>query len=282
MGIQDFDFQVQQAINRIQSFVLVEKLVTQIRALGFESLNFDLIYGLPKQTKDTVRETIQKVSILKPDLIALYSYAHLPRVLKNQRLIKNEDLPSPENKRELYELAKTLLEQEGYIEIGLDHFCLPDSYLGKAYRSNGLKRNFMGYTDKKSNCLVGLGVSAISSTPEMYVQNKKDVQTYYESLKKEEFDFHTGHVLTPEDKIVDMIIQNIMCTRMTDLNQLKDFIYFKEIENKLHEMQNDGLLEYQNDFFEVTEEGNAFLRNIAHVFDRYAHKNEEKKFSQTI
>lgn len=279
LGIQDFDHTVQTAINRYQSFEMVEGLVNKIRNLGFESINFDLIYGLPKQTTKTIEQTISYVTKLNPDLIAFYSYAHLPEVLVNQKLIKNEELPQGKEKRKLYEYGKKFLSSNNFFELGLDHFARQDSYLYTAYQSGQLHRNFMGYTDKKSNILIGLGLSSISSTSSCYIQNFKNIKQYRSFLENRELGIEKGHLLNDSDQLRAKIIASIMCNGTVHKNQ------YEQIELNVNLMQNfinDGILVIKNNHMLVTEKGKPFLRNIATLFDEYYTFNQNKHYSSTI
>ena len=283
MGIQDFDPQVQKAINRNQSFEMVKKLVNEVRNHQFESMNFDLIYGLPRQNWQTISDTISKVIELRPDMIAFYSYAHLPDRLKNQRLINEADLPSGLEKRELYEKGKAMLLEHEYIEVGLDHFAKKDSYLGKAVIQKKLKRNFMGYTDKKTPILIALGVSAISNSPQSFVQNEKELEQYFKMLDVGVLPIAKGHILTASDKLIDEIIQTLMCNKEVKLNLLEQHPLWKQISSKIIEMQKDGLVVIDQEMLFMTPEGGPFLRNIAMLFDEYLKRNQSNaRFSQTV
>jgi oxygen-independent coproporphyrinogen-3 oxidase len=284
MGIQDFDPEVQAAINRHQSFDMVKHLVGQIRERKFNSVNFDLIYGLPKQNTRTIRSTIEKVIELQPDLIAFYSYAHLPDKLKNQRLIKDEDLPSGVEKRELYELGRELLFSQGYVEVGLDHFARKDSYLGQAAIEKRLKRNFMGYTDEKTPNLIALGVSSISNSPESFVQNEKDIKRYFEFLDEGKLPITKGHIMSDHDKLIDEIIHELMCNKQLSVSQLDGHPHYDAVMEELQSMEQDGLLDFNNDMIVLTPSGQPFLRNVAMVFDQYLKKqtSDTPRFSRTI
>lgn len=278
MGIQDFDREVQLAINREQSFELVKKLTDEIRAREFKSINFDLIYGLPKQTEQSVKETIKAVSSLRPDMIAFYSYAHLPEKIKNQKLIKSEDLPSAQLKKSLYEVGKAELIKHGYRDIGMDHFALTDNYLFKAFESKKLKRNFMGFTDQKSGLMIGLGPSSISESKFSFVQNKKDIQNYYKTIEAGELPIETGHTQDSEDQIAGQIIHDLMCTG--------EFNYQGETADVLKDLASfleDGLLTRQGTHYKVTELGKGFVRNVAMTFDHHLRaQKQETRFSQTV
>ena len=280
-GIQDFDLDVQQAINRLQSKEMIAQIVQYLRSHNVESINFDLIYGLPKQSIATVSDTFSKVVDLNPDMIAFYSYAHLPEKLKNQNLIKTEDLPSPTLKRELYLTGKKLLEENGYLEIGMDHFAKKDNYLVKCLEDKKLRRSFMGYTDKRSNTLIALGPTAISESDFGFFQNEKNLKEYMEKLNRGELPGANGSTHSEMDKAIATLIQEIMC----------QFILRKDLVAKLGErfpidlaeFVEDGLIAEEGDCFLVTDLGRAFVRNLANHFDFYdATKSSKVKFSQSI
>lgn len=283
MGIQDFNEGVQKSINREQSFKMVKDLVERVREHKFKSINFDLIYGLPLQTKETIKDTIEKVNTLEPDLIAFYSYAHLPDRLKNQKLIKEEQLPTGVEKRALYELGRELLLKKGYIEIGLDHFAKKDSYLGKAFLEKRMQRSFMGYTDEKTPTLLALGVSAISNTTESFIQNEKDIKLYMESLDQEKLPIIKGHILSEEDKYTGKIINDLMCVGEANISEISNRKYSDIIMAELDQMQNDGLINLDVKNLKMTDEGHPFIRNVAMSFDFYLREQTDKvRFSRTI
>ncbi len=282
LGIQDFDPFVQNAINREQSVEMVEKLVKKLRELNFSSINFDLIYGLPKQNLKTISTTIEIVSRLKPDLIAFYAYAHLPDRIKNQRLIKEEDLPSPTLKRELYESGKKILKSYGYDDIGMDHFALPESYLAKAKKENKLHRNFMGYVDKKSKVLIGLGPTSISDSSGSFVQNEKNIDHYKKKVLEGRLPIASGHTHTEEDLLIQEIILQLMCSGSVrfDSKRIPDW---DAIQQELKNFAADGLLNFDQNTLHISEQGKPFMRNVAMSFDYHLRrKTPTVKFSQTI
>jgi oxygen-independent coproporphyrinogen-3 oxidase len=283
LGVQDFDKDVQTAIHRDQSPEMVETLVNQLREHGIESINFDLIYGLPKQTNSSINETIKIVSGIRPDLIAFYSYAHLPERIKNQRLIHEADLPSPVAKRDLYETGKRLLAEEGYSDVGMDHFALPASYLYQAKVQQNLHRNFMGYVDKKSSVLIGLGTTSISDSSMSFIQNAKDVTTYQKLINEGKLAIQKGHVHHKRDLLVQQVIQDLMCSNAVTFHGLDQIPFWSQIELELKEFQTDGILQQSDDKIQLTEIGKAFARNVAMSFDFYLREQESsQKFSQTI
>lgn len=282
LGIQDFDPVVQNAINRVQPVELVEKLVEKLRALNFTSINFDLIYGLPKQSLKTIATTIDIVSKLKPDLIAFYAYAHLPEKIKNQRLINNDDLPSATLRRQLYESGKAILKECGYDDIGMDHFALPGSYLAQAKQQNNLHRNFMGYVDKKSSVLIGLGPTSISDSSGSFVQNAKEIDDYKARVAAGKLPITSGHTHTSEDLIVQEIILTLMCQGEVSFNEhvLPDW---NEIRDELTNFANDGIINFNSNHLSLTKLGKPFMRNVAMSFDYHLRrKSSAVKFSQTI
>ncbi len=285
LGIQDFDPTVQEIVNRIQPFVNVERVTNEARELGYTSINFDLIYGLPLQKKSSVVNTITKVNFLKPDRIALYSYAHVPWIKPGQRKFTELDLPKDEEKRELYEIGRAMLEEAGYVEIGMDHFALKTDSLYKASQQQKLHRNFMGYTHNYTEFMLGLGVSSISDTWYAFAQNVKVVEEYYDLLNKNELPVFRGHVLTGEDLILRRHILNIMCkfeTSWLDKEEQAPGLY--NALNRLKEMELDGLIERLPYKLLVTEEGKKFIRNICMAFDARLWKNTPQKevFSKVI
>jgi oxygen-independent coproporphyrinogen III oxidase len=283
LGIQDFDPSVQRAIHRHQTPHMIESLVSQLRRHKFESINFDLIYGLPKQTLQSIHETISIVKTLKPDMIAFYSYAHLPDKIKNQRLIKSEDLPSAELKRSLYDHGKKLLIESGYVEIGMDHFALPGNFLYQAKNSGKLKRNFMGYVDKKAPVLLGLGPTAISDSSVSFMQNVKDVKQYQAMLEMGQLPIEKGHQHSTADLLVQGLIQNLMCNHAMNLAQVKETPYWGEIKLALQEFEQDGIVQLSTDRLTITNRGLPFVRNVAMAFDFHLREqNHGVRFSQTI
>ena len=283
LGVQDFDETVQKAIHRDQSPEMVRNLVQTMKDHGITSITFDLIYGLPKQTNESIERTIALVSDMRPDLIAFYSYAHLPERLKNQRLIKTEDLPSPELKRELYETGKRLLAEKGYSDVGMDHFALPSSYLYQAKEHKNLHRNFMGYVDKKSSILIGLGPTSISDSSMSFIQNTKDLKTYQGKIQSGHLAIEKGHAHHERDLLVQQVIQDLMCNNEVILNNMGEIPYWKDIKDELNAFQEDGILKITEDHIKLSELGKAFMRNVAMSFDFYLREQESSKnFSQTI
>lgn len=268
LGIQDFDDKVQDIINRKQSFEQVQYISEQAKKIGYTSVNFDLIYGLPLQTLESINNTIKQVIQLKPERIAFYSYAHVPWIKPGQRKFTENDLPTPNIKRLLYENGRTAFENAGYVEIGMDHFALPNDPLYIAEKQGLLNRNFMGYTTSSSSLLIGLGASSISDSWTGFVQNEKKIEDYYKSIEMGKLPIFKGHMLSKTDMILRKHILNIMCKHKTNWhneeNQCEEI--YTAIE-KLQEMVTDKLVIIEPFSLTVTKKGKAFLRNICMAFD---------------
>ena len=265
LGVQDFDSEVQRLINRVQPFAMTKTITDQSRALGFASINFDLIYGLPKQTLDSITDMAQKTIELRPDRIALYSFALVPWIKPAQRLFKDDDVPQGQAKRELYERARDLLLNAGYQEIGMDHFALESDSLSKAHQSGKLHRNFMGYTDQKTEVMIGLGVSAIGESPTCFHQNEKILTRYEERIDALKLPTLRGHKLSKDDQTYRQQILELMCTgkvSLLDQDQVND------IKTYLAPMLADQLLILQENQLQVLPEGKPFLRNACMAFDK--------------
>jgi len=268
-GIQDFDPEVQGIINRVQTYEQVRDVVEASRKIGYTSVNFDLIYGLPLQTRASVINTINKVKLLRPDRIAFYSYAHVPWIKPGQRKFTEADLPFDMEKRILYETGRDMFKETGYEEIGMDHFALKSDSLFKASLSGKLHRNFMGYTHNYTQLMIGLGVSSISDTWYGYMQNVKKVEEYQVLIDKGIFPIFKGHILSKEDLALRKHILNIMCRFETSWSledeQCKEQLY--EAIGRLSEMEKDNLVTIKPYHLEVRKKGRAFLRNICMAFD---------------
>lgn len=263
LGVQDFNHEVQRLVNRIQPYSITEKITTDARELGFRSVNFDLIYGMAKQTPETMKECVEKTIQLRPDRIALYSFALVPWIKPAQRLFKDEDLPAGKEKRDLYELSRTMLLDAGYVEVGMDHFALPTDSLSIALKNKSLHRNFMGYTDQKTNVLLGLGVSSISESLYSFHQNEKVLASYQQKIDAGHMPTHRGHVLSIEDQDRRSQILEFMTTGSVKLNasQTADAKAF------LSEMLQDGLVQISGETLSLTSKGKPFLRNACLFFD---------------
>ena len=266
LGIQDFDPAVQEIINRKQSIEQVERVCREAREIGYTSINFDLIYGLPLQKLSSVENTIAKVIKLRPDRIAYYSYAHVPWIKPGQRSFTEADLPEDEEKRALYEKGRNLLMHSGYFDIGMDHFSLDSDNLFKAAKSGHLHRNFMGYTSRYTKLSIGLGVSAISDSWYGFAQNTKSVETYLQDISDGRFSLIKGHILTSDDLVIRRYILDIMCKGITILNPKAPF--YRDLISRLLPLENDRLIVLRENILQVTNNGKAFLRNICMCFDQ--------------
>ncbi len=269
-GIQDFDPIVQDVINRYQSLSEVETVVREARRIGYTSINFDLVYGLPFQKLKTIEDTIKKVIELKPDRIAFYSYAHVPWIKPGQRKFTEKDLPVDLEKRNLYEKGLELFAQAGYQDIGMDHFSLRTDPLYESMKKKKVHRNFMGYTDNYTEMMISLGVSAISDTWNSFAQNIKVLEPYQQTVAEGRFPIFKGHILNEEDLMVRKHILNIMCKGETEWSE-KELLSdtFNEGITRCKTLEIDGLLNLSSNKLVVTEEGKAFLRNICLCFDAY-------------
>jgi oxygen-independent coproporphyrinogen-3 oxidase len=285
LGIQDFDPKVQDIVHRVQSFEQVKNITDLARDLGFNSVNYDLIYGLPLQTLASVEDTFQKVVLLKPDRIAFYGYAHVPWIKAGQRRFTESDLPSGDEKRALYERGRELLEKSGYSEIGMDHFALPTDSLYTAVQKGELHRNFMGYTARNVNPILALGVSAIGDAWTAFAQNEKLLENYVQRVEAGELPIYRGHLLTTEDLALRKHILNLMTKLHTSWKSDDDqSVLSLDVPEKLEELAKDGLVKLSDRTCDVTEAGRAFLRNVCMAFDaRLSRKAPDTKlFSQTV
>ena len=284
-GIQDYDPKVQKAIHRVQSFDQVKRVNDLSRKIGYESISHDLIFGLPFQTEESIRNTIKNTIELKPDRIAYYSYAHVPWIKGvGQRGFDENDLPKDNEKRYLYELGKQLFFDNGYVEVGMDHFALPTDSLHKAMKSKKLHRNFMGYTAGKTELMIGLGMSSISDSWYAFAQNEKEVDTYTQKVNSGIIPIFRGHLLTEQDLIIRKHILNLMCNLETEWKIGLDKKVKSEIIDRLQEIIDDNLITVTEDKVTVKEEGRMFVRNICMAFDLrlLENKPETRVFSMTI
>jgi oxygen-independent coproporphyrinogen-3 oxidase len=285
LGIQDFDPDVQRIINREQSLEQVQQVTTIARAIGYTSINFDLIYGLPLQTISGLTRTIKLVSELMPDRIAFYSYAHVPWLKPGQRSFTEHHLPDAAAKHALQQTGRDLLNSFGYREVGMDHFALPDDELFIAMKKGLLYRNFMGYTDQHTQLLIGLGVSAISDSGYAFAQNAKNVEEYLQLVASGKLPVVKGHLLTNEDLIIRKHIQNIMCRDETSWNHHLEpcLSLFAGLE-RLQPLVDEGIIELSSWGLKVTPLGKGYLRNICMALDArlWADKPKTQLFSMAI
>lgn len=275
IGVQDFDPEVQKAVNRIQGEDITRAAVEEARAAGYRSVNLDLIYGLPKQNLVGFGQTLDTTIGLAPDRIALYSYAHLPHVFKPQRRILDKDLPAPELKLQMLMMAIHRLQDAGYVYIGMDHFARPDDELAVAQRQGRLHRNFQGYSTHAECDLVALGVTAIGSIGPTYTQNVRTLDEYYDRLDRGMMPVFRGVELSADDLLRRTIIQSLMChgavsIEAVELSHFIDFeTYFSREMEALRELAADGLVSIDDEWIAVTPRGRLLVRAVCMVFDRY-------------
>jgi oxygen-independent coproporphyrinogen III oxidase len=287
IGVQDFDLDVQKAVNRVQSFEQTKAVIDLSRKNGFDSISIDLIYGLPRQSKDTFIKTLEKVNELRPERISLFNYAHLPKLFKPQRRIILEELPSPAEKLKIFQYSLEYLIDQGYIYIGMDHFALPNDPLAIAQSEGNLYRNFQGYSTHSECDIIGLGVSSIGQVADSFSQNEKSLERYCQALESEQLPISKGLIVNKDDKIRRALIMELIChfeVNILKLEQRFCFIftnYFAESVEKLQQMQNDGLIEFNSHSIIVMERGKLLVRNICMVFDSYL-GSTEASFSKTI
>jgi oxygen-independent coproporphyrinogen-3 oxidase len=284
-GIQDFDSRVQTAIHRFQTVEEVAEITRLARQIGYTSINYDLIYGLPFQTVESLEKTWKQVLPLLPDRIAYYSYAYVPWLKPGQRKFTALDLPWDHEKYALYELGKKIVLENGYQEIGMDHFALPHDELSEAAKGQALHRNFMGYTTRHTRFLIGLGVSSISDSWLGFAQNEKTVEAYLKKINSNQWPFFRGHILTNEDLILRSHILRLMCMGETSWKEPEQqCAEVVEARQRLLPLQEDGLLTVTDYSVQATASGKPYLRNIAMAFDArlWQQRADEKQFSQTI
>lgn len=283
IGVQDVSPHILKLINRDQTVEQIENLTHAARAMGYRSVNFDWVYGLPTQTLDNMRENMALTARLRPDRIALYSYAHVPWKSKSQRAYSEADLPTGATKRALYDYSKAALEAQGYQTIGMDHFALPDDALSLSANAKRLHRNFMGYTPYHTELMIGLGCSAISDAWGAFVQNEKHVETYQAAIAQGQIPIINGHLLTPEDQTHRQHITALMCNHRTTW---EDATPPFDTENEaLQAMINEGLVYLEPHKMEVTAAGIPFVRNICAAIDPYVQpiaQASQPLFSQAI
>jgi oxygen-independent coproporphyrinogen III oxidase len=288
-GVQDFEPAVQKAVHRIQPAEQVFDLVAAARELGFESINADLIYGLPMQTPETFERTLEQITKLRPDRIALYAYAHLPERFKPQRRIHNQDLPPAASKLVMLSSAMRVLIAAGYVYVGMDHFALPNDALAVAKRQGRLHRNFQGYSTQPDCDLIALGVSSIGRVGPTFSQNVKTLDEYYDLLNQGRLPVARGMALTRDDLVRRTVIMALMCQgsvlfESVELSHLVDFkqYFAAEMENMAN-MQEQGLLTIDDSGIHVTELGWFFVRGVAMVFDKYLQADKNRaRFSKII
>ncbi len=289
LGIQDFDEQVQKAVNRMQSPDEVQALVDAARSAGFGSISFDLIYGLPHQTVESFDKTLDIAIAMQPDRLAVYNYAHLPGRFKGQRMINADDIPLPETKLDLLHHTIDKLCDVGYVYIGMDHFALPDDELVRARQDGTLQRNFQGYSTHRQCDLVALGVSGIGGIGNMFAQNSASTIEYEDLIERGKLPIRKGLLVDDDDLIRAAVIQDLMCYDNLSFDDFSekhgiDFReYFAAEIVKLNVLEDDGLIELSDTGIGITPRGRLLLRNIAMTFDRYIDLEEnDSRFSKAI
>ena len=289
VGVQDFEPEVQRAVNRLQSFEITQATVDAARKADFKSVNLDLIYGLPKQTRETFSRTLDKVLVLSPERIALYHYAHLPDRFKPQRRIDSADLPSPEEKLNIMLDAIRRLSDAGYHYIGMDHFAKTSDDLARAQRQGRLHRNFQGYSTRPDCDLVGLGVSAISKIGPTYSQNVRTVEEYYDRLSHDLLPTARGIALDRDDILRRAVIMSLMChfevskESIETVYMIKFDEYFKTEIAELKMFEDEGLVENTAEWISVTPKGKLLVRAVAMTFDRYLRADQRaRRYSKIV
>src|SRR5471032_779102 len=289
MGVQDFNPKVQEAIHRIQPREMTQQAMDWMRELGFGSINLDLIYGLPFQTPATFTETIETVLEMKPDRLAVFSYAHVPWIKPAQKILEEKILPTPESKLEVLKLViEKLTADDQYVYIGMDHFAKPTDELTIAQREKKLQRNFQGYSTRAGSDIYSFGMSAISQIPDAYWQNEKELPSYFAALDAGRAPLTRGYLLTDEDKLRRETIMRVMCDLSLDYAAMSQKLgvnfaeHFADELAALKSFAADGLIRFSPDGFEVTDTGRLFIRNLAMCFDNTLTPSGERKHSRTI
>ncbi len=289
IGVQDFNKEVQKLVNREQDEAFIFAMVARAKELGFRSTNLDLIYGLPKQTKDSFAETLKQVLEMQPGRLSVFNYAHMPQLFAAQRKIKDEDLPVAEEKMAILQDTIATLTDAGYQFIGMDHFAQPDDELAVAQREGVLHRNFQGYTTQGEADLVGFGVSAISMIGDAYAQNQKELKKYYAQVSDQRHALWKGVALDGDDLLRREVIKQLICNFKLDKTAIESEFdvtfndYFKEDLELLQTFINDELVEVDGKEIRVTLRGRLLIRNICMCFDKYLRaKARQQQFSRVI
>jgi len=288
LGVQDFDPDVQKAVNRIQSEQETFAVIDAARATGFKSISLDLIYGLPKQSVESFSQTLDKILAVNPDRLSVFNYAHLPEMFKPQRRINIDELPSATEKLDILQYIIQRLTDAGYIYIGMDHFARPDDELAVAQREGSLYRNFQGYSTHADCDLVALGITGLGQVANSYSQNVKTLDEYYALIDEGHIPVYRGVELTAEDVLRRHVITRLMCDFALDWRELEKKFnleyqeYFSVELEALSKMQVDGLLTLDDHSLVVLPAGRLLIRNICMVFDKYLRGNQEQRFSKVI
>lgn len=290
LGVQDFDYNVQKAVNRIQPEELTYRTIEAARANNFHSVSVDLIYGLPLQTIDSFSETLEKMIQMGPDRISLFNYAHLPHVFKPQRRINETELPAGEDKLLIFNKSIQQLTDAGYVYIGMDHFAKADDPMNAAQKNGQLHRNFQGYSTHAQCDMVAMGVSSISEVNNVYSQNVKTLDEYYAAINENRLPIQKGIILTNDDLLRKHIIEQLMCNFAIDYQKIENLFnidfksYFSQELSVLKDMQKDRLLTLHESSLEISLLGRLLIRNICMVFDSYLQKSRQQgqRFSKVI
>jgi oxygen-independent coproporphyrinogen-3 oxidase len=289
MGVQDFNEKVQKAVNRIQPEDITRQTVAWVRELGYQSINLDLIYGLPFQTVEGFAKTVDKIIEINPDRIAVFNYAHVPWMKKHMALIHPEDIPAAEVKLEILKMTIEKLVNAGYEFIGMDHFAKPDDELALAMHEKKLYRNFQGYSTNAGADLYAMGITSISQLKNIYAQNYKTEKEYYSALDNETLPTAKGYQLTEDDHLRREVIMRLMCDFELDFKKIEGQFkinfkkYFAWGLSNLKQMQADDLVEISDNGLKVKNMGRMLIRNVAMNFDGYIERKEDKaKYSRTV
>ena len=288
MGVQDFDLRVQKAVNRYNTLEDVTSLMEALRRQSYHSISMDLIYGLPLQTRQSFATTLNRVIDLSPDRLSLFNYAHLPHLFKSQALIKEEELPSAEQKLDILQMSIEMLQNAGYVYIGMDHFAKPEDSLVQAQRAGVLQRNFQGYSTHGDCDLIAMGVSSISSFGGVYVQNAKNVEQYQKLIDKGESASIRGFTLSAEDHLRQFVINQLICQFSLSFNDIQQYfsvdpkIHFQSELEELAPMIEDGLLLVNDDGIQIQNAGRLLIRRVCMVFDEYLRKGPRIAYSKVI
>ena len=287
-GVQDFNYDTQKAVNRIQSYDLTKNVVDMARTYGINSINIDLIYGLPYQNFETFQKTLDEVLTLNPDRLAVFNYAHVPWMKKSMRKIDETTLPAPSEKLKILKYTIDFFENNGYKMVGMDHFAKPEDELFKALKNGSLHRNFQGYTTKGGADLIGIGVTSIGEVEDAYIQNYKDLKNYEKALDEGKLPTFRGIILNEEDKIRKKIIMEMMANFSFDIKRFEEetkINFFEKFAPEIKDLQefvDEGLVTINDNKIEVSKTGSMLIRNIVLPFDEYYKKMKEKRFSKTV
>lgn len=288
MGLQDLDERVQRAVNRIQPYDLMVRTMKKLRELRFESVNIDLIYGLPYQTRESFERTVEKVLELDPDRVAVYSFAYVPWIKPIQKYIDPSTLPSPEEKLSILEMVVERFQDAGYVYIGMDHFAKPLDELAVAQREGKLWRNFQGYTTRKGVELIGFGATSIGMLEDSYFQNFKTLRDYNLAVDEGKLPTYRGYLLTEDDLVRREVIMDIMCNLGVSFDKIEGMFsikfedYFHKELEELKELEKDGLVSVKDRRLNILPVGRLLIRNVAMVFDAHLRNKKEMRFSRTI